>query len=494
VSKLLFFHVCSSLRIICFSEFLAKHKPTESKGGLDNVTITLQMALLYALDVSVVQRREDGEEVVRNLPIIKDDEFINTVMEELATPWECEGLRSLAFFSFGLAIATIRLVPQHLYPNISRIVDQDEQLIDAALQGRVFDFIHYTLLENELIFKTEFFYRRVHILFTDFIELMHSKVTELRARAEETARTVQAYQKQGLDSPPNLCRSFENLLLGVGKLYGNDSMHLNLSLEYWGPMEIAENYQRSSSRSVCLFKFIRLAGELLPPPLFIPYLKMLAGLSTGQQSARNSFNLLKQGSGVSSSINISWDHFFTSIARYYNNLRQEQLPNSETVYRNRGQCRINPQEIVGLQAVLLVTRTVATYDDVARVALCEHPSWSPLQVLLGLVSCAVSISLKAELIRTLAALGKSKETSLQLWNNLESSQIITTIPTTNTFGELVGITNHDLTNNFLSSFYQLTEVSNPSWKKSKAETKFIRLRKLSLICCTACRLQRFHEI
>jgi nuclear pore complex protein Nup205 len=338
------------------------------------------MALLYALDVSVVQRREDGEAVVRNLPLIKDEDFINVVMEQLSSPWECEGLRSLAFFSFGLAIATLRIVPQHLYPGIARIVDQDEQLIDASLQGRVFDFVHYTLLENELIVKTEFFYRRVHILFTDFIELMHSKVTELRARAEETARTVQAYLKQGLDPPANLCRSFESLLLGVGKLYANDPMHLNLSLEYWGPMEIAENYQRSSTRSVCLFKFIRLAGELLPSMLFIPYLKMLAGLSTGQQSARNAFNLLKQGSGVSGSINISWDHFFTSIARYYTNLRQEQQPGSETVYRNRALSRINPQEIAGLQAVLLVTRTVATYDEVARVALCEHPSWAPLQV------------------------------------------------------------------------------------------------------------------
>ncbi|XP_055616153.1 nuclear pore complex protein Nup205 [Toxorhynchites rutilus septentrionalis] len=413
---------------------LAKYKSTVSSGGIDDVTMAMQMALMYGLDMSVIQRREDGEEVVRRLPMVKDAEFIETVMEALSGAWECEGLRSVSLFTFGLAIATIRLAPQNLYSNTARIIDQDELLVDAAIQGRVFDFIHYTLLENEIIFRTEFYYRRMHVLFTDFIELMHSKVTELRARADETARTVQAFQQQGLDPPANLCRNFEALLLSVGKLYQNDNMRLNLSLEYWGPMEVAANYQRASSRSVCLFKFIRLAGELLPPILFIPYLKMLSGLSSSPQSARNAFNLLKQGGASGASATISWDHFFNSLFRYYQNLRQEQNPGSETVYRNRAMSRnINPQEIAGLQAVLQVIRAVATYDEVARVALCEHPNWAPLHVLLGLISCSVAIPLKADLVQTLAALGKSKETALQLWSNLEASQIISTIPTTSTF-------------------------------------------------------------
>lgn len=107
------------------------------------------------------------------------------------------------------------------------------------------------------------------------------------------------------------------------------------------------------------------------------------------------------------------------------------------MYRNRTLSRtINPQEIEGLQAVLGVIRAVALHDDVARTALCEHPSWNPLQILLGLISCSIAIPLKTELLLTLAALGKSKETALQLWINLEASQIITTIPTTNTFSSV----------------------------------------------------------
>ncbi|KAL1374498.1 hypothetical protein pipiens_018057, partial [Culex pipiens pipiens] len=160
--------------------YLAKYKSTVSSGGIDNVTLALQMALMYALDMSVIQRREDGEDVVKRLPMVRDGEFIETVMETLSASWECEGLRSVSLFTFGLAIATLRLAPQNMYSNTARIIDQDELLVDAAIQGRVFDFIHYTLLENEVLFRTEFYYRRMHVLFTDFIELMHSKVTELQ--------------------------------------------------------------------------------------------------------------------------------------------------------------------------------------------------------------------------------------------------------------------------------------------------------------------------
>lgn len=213
----------------------------------------------------------------------------------------------------------MRQAPQNLQQNASDLIDQHEMLAETAIQEKVFDYIYHVLLEKSSVFQTEFYFRRIHFLLTDFIEFMHSKVNELRARADETARTIQCHQQQGLDPPPNLDRHFETLLLTVGKLYSNDKMSLNLDLEYWGPMETSGNYQqqRTSNRSVSLFKFIRLAGELLPPILLIPYLKMLAGLSSCQQSARNAFNLLKQGSNISGSTTLSWEHFFGSISRYY---------------------------------------------------------------------------------------------------------------------------------------------------------------------------------
>lgn len=207
----------------------------------------------------------------------------------------------------------------------------------------------------------------------------------------------------------------------------------------------AGHYSTVSTRSVSLFKFIRLAGDLLPATLFVPYLKMLAGLSNCQASAQRTFDFLKQGSGVSGSATLSWEHFFGSLIKYYRNLRQEQLPTTDTIYaRAAGQLGnaaaggggsalgarnvINPLEMAGLLAVLRVIRAVARNDEFARIALCDHPNWQPLVVLLGLVGCAVPIPLKAELLRTLAALARSKETALQLWSNLEASQIVQTLP------------------------------------------------------------------
>lgn len=292
------------------------------------------MSLFYALDVSVIHKREDGEDIVRRLPIISDPNFIEDVIQELlvdedspeirdSAKWQCSGLRSLAVFALGLTCGTMRLAPQNLYPNAQRFTDKDEELVDVAIHLRIFEFLNFTFLDNPIIFNTEFFYRRLHILLTDFIEIMHSKVTELRARADETARTVMNYQQQGLEPPSNIDNNFANLLCTIGKFYEKDELKLDLSLEYWGPMELTGTYHRTSSRSVCLFKFMRLAGELLPQILFIPYLKMLSGLSGNPQSARNAFNLLKQGNGSAGSATVSWDHFFTSLTRYYQYVSHE---------------------------------------------------------------------------------------------------------------------------------------------------------------------------
>ncbi|XP_055390089.1 nuclear pore complex protein Nup205 [Condylostylus longicornis] len=415
---------------------LSKYKPTESRGGMDNVTLTLLMALLYAFDASVLQRHEDIERSVQILPIISEKDYAQSIYNILKdSNWEWDNkLKSIVNFAFGLSMATLRHAPQNLKFNSEKIIENDEDIVDEAIQCKVFDFIHYYLLENELIYKTEFFYRRIHTIFTDFIDYMHSKVTELRGRADETARTVQSFAQQGLDSPPNLDRNFESLMLAVGKLYIRDDLKLNLCVEYWGPMELQTNYAKSTPRSVSLFKFIRLAGDLLPPILFVPYMKMLAGLSSSEHAARCAFNLLKQGSGLTNSTTISWDHFFGSLCRYYANLRQEQAPGTDTIYRNRALNRtINPQEIEGLHSVLEIIRVVANYDEIARISLCEHPNWAPLHVLIGLLSCSVPISLKADIMLTLSTLGKSKDTATQLWNNLEASQIIRTIPTTSIY-------------------------------------------------------------
>lgn len=174
------------------------------------------------------------------------------------------------------------------------------------------------------LFSNEFFYRRIHQLFADFIEFMHSKVTDLRARADETAKTVMSFTKEGLDPPTNLDNNFEMLMLCIGRFYKDNRAGVSLCIQYWGPIDQHQNatYAKGLSRSVALFKFLRLAGELLPTTLFVPYLKMLAGLSSCERSARNTFNLLKQSTCLTGNSTLSWEHFFTSLHRYYRFLYQ----------------------------------------------------------------------------------------------------------------------------------------------------------------------------
>ena len=131
---------------------------------------------------------------------------------------------------------------------------------------------------------------------------------------------------------------------------------------------------------------------------------------------------------------MSWDHFFNSLSRYYYNLRQELPPTQDTIYRQRGHLKgITPNEVKGLEAVLQVVQVIAKYDEMSRIAICDHPGWKVLHSLIGLVSCAVPIPLKGVLVRTLATLAKSPESSSTIWQSLEAAQILSTIPTTSSY-------------------------------------------------------------
>lgn len=334
----------------------------EASGKLSNVNMYLLTALLYTMDLSVLRVREDGEEVVQNLPIISEPGYVDALMRELAfstNNWKCDGIKSVALFTLGVCLACLRDLPQ----NQQQSIDQEEDVLAKAIEMRVFDFLHNTILENELISSEEYVVKRLHNLITDFICSKYSKVKELRLQADEAARTVNIYANEGLEPPANLSRNFEQFLLVIAKLYENDPLNLNLAVNYWSPLEIKSNQTASaafhllpSSKSAhSLFKFIKLSGDLLPATLFVPYLRMLGSLAATQQSARYCFNLLKAGGGGTT---ISWDHFFTTFNRYYGSLRQEAAPAAvgTPVYRRQNLFHkgITPHEIEGNKCIIII--------------------------------------------------------------------------------------------------------------------------------------------
>lgn len=428
---------------ISLINYLKEAKTTEEPSGkIDDVNFYLLMAFLCAVDLSVLHTHEDGEEVVQSLPILADEGYIPAVLNEFKSlsgekpSWNSKGIEAVAAFGLSVCLASLKVVPQNF--QFQEAIDKEEFFIDAAIELNCFEFMYNNLLESDTLYKDAFTYKRMHNLMSDFIVYMYPKIKDLRLKADEIARTVQVYSREGLEAPP-MPRYFEFLLLSIGKLYSKDQLETNYKEDYWPPHDNKSGNNREHGsyrappRAVSLFKFVRLAGDMLPMCLFVPYITMLSGLSSSQKTARHCFNMLKQvGSHLSPTL--SWDHFFMSFTQYYTNLRQEAPPVADTVYRNRGIHKgVSPHELAGLHAVLLLVRTVAEQDEFSRLALCEHPAWSPLTVLLGLVSCSVPIPLKADLLLTLAALSNSSENAYQMWSNLEASQILMTIPTTSSY-------------------------------------------------------------
>nr|XP_054774519.1 nuclear pore complex protein Nup205-like [Lytechinus pictus] len=478
---------------------LAKHLMNEielnASGSIDECSIALLMAFMYSIDTGVIEQRpEDREELEQQLPILKDNQYLPAIHDLMTSEdegqWKVKGIKGVMQLAWALTLRNSAQLPE-----LSRFQDQieeDEILVDRALQTDVFSFINKSLIANKVFHQNEFYIRRIHGLITDFIFQMPLKVKEIRNRGDEAGRLMMSYEREGLEVNPNLPRHFEDFLHLFGYLYEKDPLDLELSLDYWNPPErgnspggggasyISIYHHKQSQRQVSLFKFVRMAGDLLPPSLYIPYLHMIQGVSNSHQSAHHCFNLLKANGmgGAGASVgSVSWDHFFFSLNRYYSSLRQEirstspfqEVGQSAQSFR-LGAKGITPQEMEGLINVLKLVQVVARENEDARIAMVENQSWLPTVLLFGLLTCSIPPPLKAECLRTLAVFAQSPDIAVTLWQSLEVSQIIPTVPQAGVTPsgillELEEIESNNeeypLTRGFLALVDALTEVPIP---------------------------------
>lgn len=251
------------------------------------------------------------------------------------------------------------------------------------------------------------------------------QVKELRNRADDAARNQLMHEQEGIQySVPPAGQHFPLLLQAVAALYRGDPGRLALSALYWAPAD-SEQGRHCSSRQVQLYKFVRLAGDLLMPSLFVPYCSMLTGLADAPAAAPHCFKLLKLN-GASSS-NVCLDHFFQSLHQYHANLQQQGrgAGPEPTIYRTQPLTKgISPQEVAGLAAVLDLATVLADRSEEARVAMAEHPGWSVVPTVLGLLACSVPTTIKARLVSLLAALARSPDLVHPLWQALEAAGLV----------------------------------------------------------------------
>uniref|UniRef100_A0A2A4J9G9 Nuclear pore complex protein Nup205 n=1 Tax=Heliothis virescens TaxID=7102 RepID=A0A2A4J9G9_HELVI len=406
--------------------------PTQgATGALDEISLGLQMALLYALDLSVLHRREDGEELAKKLPLIQEPELISVLLDELSRPAEGRGagVRALCQLALGLALAALKRAPQSLLrrataPHLNcDLLDQDEMLVDAAIDGKVFEYLDEAILSTDLVSKEEYYQRRIHTLITDFIVLMHSKLMEMRVKADEAARAVQMYAAEGLTAPGGTRTRLDALLRCVERLYARDPHGLRHA--YWEAASGSAG--RASGRAATLYKFVRLSGEVLCGALLAAYLRALASLAV----PRHTWALLAKRDALSAY------HLLTALSRYHSNLRADPAPFSEHVHASSlgasaivtpaarpGKMLVRQEEVEALIAALKLIARVAREDQAACAAICENLQWDAVNCMFGLVCCHIPLQLKAELLLTLAALGGSAGTAGRVWAALEAARLV----------------------------------------------------------------------
>ncbi|KAF4530443.1 hypothetical protein B566_EDAN018455, partial [Ephemera danica] len=181
------------------------------------------------------------------------------------------------------------------------------------------------------------------------------------------SQTMQSYNEAGLRTPTTLSRNFEHFLLCMASLYMKDELGLELSLEFWSLPESSQSLSssllvRAPQAQTTLNKFMQSVGDMLPPAMFVPYLKLLAALAKGPRVSKDAFTLLNSGE----------------------------------------------------------------HDPIARVVLAEDPAWDAVHTILGLVKCSVPVPLKADLLLTLAALAKNPHVATEVWQKLEMSGVLAT--------------------------------------------------------------------
>uniref|UniRef100_A0A8C5ESB0 Nucleoporin 205 n=1 Tax=Gouania willdenowi TaxID=441366 RepID=A0A8C5ESB0_GOUWI len=419
---------------------------TQADGSLDSVSLALVMALLYCLDVSFIEQgTEDREDLLQAMPLLTERQYVSAVHSRLmdGQPWKLPGLQAVCRLTWALSLRILSQLPQG--SALVEFTEADEVLADQALLGDVFLFMKEGMLKCESFFQEEFYIRRLHSLITDFLALMPMKVKQLRSRADEDARLVHMSLQMDGELPTSLHKDLDHLMILIGEFYSKDPFGLELGLEFWCPTESLQHttlhgsylgmaLQRPPHKQVVLSKFVRQMGDLLPSTLYISYVRMLKGLSNGPQCAHYCFSLLKTN-GATHSDNIqgvsgnpvSWEHFFHSLMLYHENLRRD-LPNLDAAhYRHMHLRGITQRELDGLTSFLQLLTTIISWSENARLALCEHPQWTPGVVMLGLLQCSIPPILKAELLHCLAACGKSPEIAASLWQSLEYTQILQTV-------------------------------------------------------------------
>eukprot|EP00742_Colponemidia_sp_Colp-10_P007965 GILJ01008594.1.p1 GENE.GILJ01008594.1~~GILJ01008594.1.p1 ORF type:complete len:2053 (+),score=299.56 GILJ01008594.1:227-6160(+) len=221
-----------------------------------------------------------------------------------------------------------------------------------------------------------------------------------------------------------------------------------LAIKYWGGQDratmdaglLSTSTVAAAETSRAAQTFRIQAGDRIKAEYYAEYLEMLAALARGPGCAKAAFEFLTTG------VNrvLTLDHFFRSLRQTIQNLTsppvQEPSQFGEGIYLQQAaqptglakwsHSDLHPADLARMRAVESMMNVMLSLlqDEALRFVLLQSHEWQLLDLLFALLSCPVPCSLKAKTLHCVAALAESTQIYPQIWQRLEESQILTTIP------------------------------------------------------------------
>ncbi|CAF2870744.1 unnamed protein product [Rotaria sp. Silwood2] len=449
-AKAIFLYSCqirlTRSHLLSIINYLAKYSTIQDDGIIDESTLYLLGAFLYGITLaltipndtnigssSIITSKHQQFSLQEDQPLSPlednttttttssiDPALITSIRDILSNDerWIVPELKAVC----QLAWAIILRARSHTLPDGHIYSEDIEALADTAVEAHVFAFLSETVTKSSLFQQEEFLIRRFHMLFVDFIYYLPFKLKELRVQAEDTARMIEDCERARKPLPDNLQRDYEYFLELLSTFYANDHMGLHLSEEFWIAADALAGHrlmQSPTQQQVALANFVESAGGTLSAYLYCHYIHMLAGISSTQSSAHACFELLRFAKDTGGPT--CWNRIFQAFLLYRNTYRPDTLLNQQQQTSFGASPSpsaiktIAPKEVTALIAVLNLIEVIASQDEVSRIGFFEHPQWQITGAFFGLLSCRISLDLKAALFNTLSAFTKTSEIAMHFW-------------------------------------------------------------------------------
>lgn len=177
-------------------------------------------------------------------------------------------------------------------------------------------------------------------------------------------------------------------------------------------------------------------GSLDDESLLVPVLRLLSSIAQAgyaenvQEDSQNAYALAVYNFVLKKHPNVrDWGHFFHVIDYYVQHLQSDAAAAPTTTMEAARSVsnapRISPQDVDGLCAIIELVGSVAAEPGVYQ-AFVAH-GYNPIVRLFNLLSCPVPARLKGKVYRALAGISRnSADVAVEIWNALESYQVLTT--------------------------------------------------------------------